>query len=132
MKPETHDAMLFFSKALQRFSEALAEDQSNPLAIDGSIQRFEFCFELGWKLLKKVLMDSEGVEVLSPKKALQFAYKIGWIEDEQAWLNMLNNRNLTSHTYREDFAQEIYSQLPQHLKNMQQLKHCLEEILKGT
>jgi nucleotidyltransferase substrate binding protein (TIGR01987 family) len=130
MKTETHDAMSYFSKALLRFTEALAEDQSNPLAIDGSIQRFEFCFELGWKLLKKMLMDIEGIEALSPKKALQFAYQLGWIEDEQAWLKMLNDRNLTSHTYREDYAQEIYSQLPLHLESMQLLQNRLTIVIQ--
>ncbi|MEA1988831.1 MAG: HI0074 family nucleotidyltransferase substrate-binding subunit [Pseudomonadota bacterium] len=128
MKAETKDSMLFFSKALQRFAEALAEDQSNPLAIDGSIQRFEFCFELGWKLIKKMLMDVEGIEALSPKKALQSAYQLGWIEDEQAWLKMLNDRNLTSHTYREEYAQEIYSKLPIHLKQMQLLQIQVNQI----
>jgi nucleotidyltransferase substrate binding protein (TIGR01987 family) len=128
MKAETKDSMLFFSKALQRFAEALAEDQSNPLAIDGSIQRFEFCFELGWKLIKKMLMDVEGIEVLSPKKALQSAYQLGWIEDEQAWLKMLNDRNLTSYTYREEYAQEIYSKLPLHLKQMQLLQIQVNQI----
>ena len=130
MKAETHDAMLYFSKALQRFSEALAEDRSNPLAIDGSIQRFEFCFELGWKLLKKMLIDIEGVEALSPKKSMKFAYQLGWLEDEQAWLKMLNDRNLTSHTYRENYAEEIYAQLPEHFKLMQQLEAYLKEILR--
>ena len=128
MKAETKDSMLFFSKALQRFTEALAEDQSNPLAIDGSIQRFEFCFELGWKLIKKMLMDVEGIEVLSSKKALQSAYQLGWIEDEQAWLKMLNDRNLTSQTYREEYAQEIYSKLPIHLKQMQLLQIQVNQI----
>jgi nucleotidyltransferase substrate binding protein (TIGR01987 family) len=110
----------------------LAEDQSNPLAIDGSIQRFEFCFELGWKLIKKMLMDVEGIEVLSPKKALQSAYQLGWIEDEQAWLKMLNDRNLTSHTYREEYAQEIYSKLPLHLKQMQLLQNYLIAVIQES
>jgi len=132
MKAETKDSMLFFSKALQRFAEALAEDQSNPLAIDGSIQRFEFCFELGWKLIKKMLMDVEGIEVLSPKKALQSAYQLGWIEDEQAWLKMLNDRNLTSHTYIEEYAQEIYSKLPIHLKQMQLLQNYLIVVIQES
>ena len=130
MKVETHDAMSYFSKALLRFTEALAEDQSNPLAVDGSIQRFEFCFELGWKLLKKMLMDIEGIDVLSPKKALQFAYQLGWIEDEQAWLKMLNDRNLTSHTYREEYARKIYSQLPYHLDSMQLLQNRLKVVIQ--
>jgi len=42
-------------------------------------------------------MDIEGIEALSPKKALQFAYQLAWIEDVQAWLQMLNDRNITSH-----------------------------------
>jgi nucleotidyltransferase substrate binding protein (TIGR01987 family) len=128
MKAETQDAMQFFSKALERFGEALAEDQSNPLAIDGSIQRFEFCFELGWKLIKKLLMDVEGIEALSPKRALQFAYQVGWIDDEVLWLKMLNDRNLTSHTYREDYALEIYSHLASHLVAMKLLKSKLEHF----
>lgn len=132
MKAETQDAMLFFSRALQRFAEALAEDQSNPLAIDGSIQRFECCFELGWKLIKKMLMDVEGIEALSPKKALQSAYQLGWIEDEQAWLKILNDRNLTSHTYREEYAQEIYAQLPLHLKQMQLLQNNLIAVIQES
>ncbi len=129
METETHNVMSYFSTALRRFSEALAEDESNPLAIDGSIQRFEFCFELGWKLLKKMLMSVEGVEALSPKKALQFSYQFGWVEDEEAWLKMLNDRNLTSHTYREDYAKEIYSHLPKHFESMRVLEQNLKVIL---
>ncbi len=130
MKNETLESMDFYLSALQRFSEALDEDLSNPLAIDGSIQRFEFSFELAWKLLKKVLMDLEGIEALSPKKTLQFAFKLGWIESESAWLLMLNDRNLTSHTYREECAQEIYSHLAGHLKSMQALQNYIEILLK--
>lgn len=130
MKNETLESMDFYLSALKRFSEALDEDLSNPLAIDGSIQRFEFSFELAWKLLKKVLMDLEGIEALSPKKTLQFAFKLGWIESESAWLLMLNDRNLTSHTYREECAQEIYSHLAGHLKSMQALQNYIEILLK--
>jgi len=128
MKSETLDAMAYFSNALVRFDEALSEDISNPLAVDGSIQRFVFCFELGWKLIKRLLMDVEGIEALSPKRALQFAYKVGWIDDEVLWLKMLNERNLTSHTYREDYALEIYSHLASHLGAMKLLKSKLEPL----
>ena len=130
MKSETFDSMTYFTNALIRFDEALSEDISNPLAVDGSIQRFEFCFELGWKLVKKLLMDSEGIEALSPKKALQFAYQVGWIEDETVWLKMLNDRNSTSHTYREDYALEIYSHLSIHLDAMQLLKSKLDHVFE--
>ncbi|MBL7004092.1 MAG: nucleotidyltransferase substrate binding protein [Gammaproteobacteria bacterium] len=131
MKDETKNSFTFFSNALQRFDEALAQDLSNPLAIDGSIQRFEFCFELGWKLVKKMLMDIEGLEALSPKKSLQLAFLLGWIDDEQVWLKMLNDRNLTSHTYREEYALEIYSHLPAHLKNMRLLQNYLNDFVES-
>jgi len=124
------DAMRFYSKSLRRFCEALAEDLSNPLAIDGSIQRFEFCFELGWKLLKKMLMHLEGLEAVSPKKSLQLAYQLNWIDNEQAWLKMLQDRNLTLHTYREEYAQEIYARLPDHLTQMQRLEQCLQKQIE--
>ncbi len=130
MKNETLGAMALYSNALERFTEALAEDLSNPLAIDGSIQRFEFSFELAWKLIKKLLLDIEGIEALSPKKTLQFAFKLGWVENEQAWLAMLNDRNLTSHTYREEVAQEIYSHFPQHLSNMQNLHNRVTTLIQ--
>jgi len=101
------------------------------LAVDGSILRFEFCVEISWKLVKKMLMDIEGIEALSPKKALQAAYQLDWIEDEQAWLQMLNDRNLTSHTYREEYALEIYSHLPAHLKNMRLLQNHLNSFIES-
>jgi nucleotidyltransferase substrate binding protein (TIGR01987 family) len=95
MKTETQDAMHFFCKAIQRLDEALLEDQSNPLAIDGSIQRFEFSFELAWKLLKKLLMDLEGLEAMSPKRALQLAFQLGWIDDEMVWYSGPRNPDIS-------------------------------------
>jgi len=73
-------------------------------------------------------MDVEGIEALSPKRALHFAYQAGWIDDEVLWLKMLNDRNLTSHTYREDYALEIYSHLASHLDAIQLLKSELEHL----
>ena len=74
-------------------------------------------------------MDMEGIEALSPKKALLVAYQLGWLSDEEAWLKMLNDRNLTSHTYREEYALEIYSRLPRHFESMQQLEQRIKTIL---
>ena len=48
------EAVAYLSQALDRFDEALAVPLSNPLAIDGTIQRFEFSFELSWKAIKVV------------------------------------------------------------------------------
>lgn len=82
--------------ALARFDESLQTDAiTNPLAIDATIQRFEFCFKLFWKFLQKLLYLREGIETRSPKRTLQEALILGWITDEAPWLQILSDRNLT-------------------------------------
>ena len=104
-------------KALSRLDESLSFDLSQPLVVDACIQRFEFCIELTWKTLKKCLAV-EGIEANTPRESVQLAYSVHWINDETAWLSMLKDRNLTSHTYKEDLALEIYHRLPNHFEAM--------------
>jgi nucleotidyltransferase substrate binding protein (TIGR01987 family) len=104
-------------RSLDRLGEALTIPEDEPLAIDGTIQRFEFTFDLFWKAVRR-LLARQGIEANSPKAVLQQAYRLGWLDDEQAWLDMLNDRNLTSHTYREPLALEIYRRLPVHHEAM--------------
>ena len=107
-------------KALTRLDESLSFDLSQPLVVDACIQRFEFCIELTWKTLKKCLAV-EGIEANTPRESVQLAYSVHWINDETAWLSMLKDRNLTSHTYKEDLALEIYHRLPNHFEAMHSL-----------
>jgi nucleotidyltransferase substrate binding protein (TIGR01987 family) len=100
-------------RSLDRLAEALRVPANEPLVIDGTIQRFEFTFELFWKVVRR-LLARQGVEANSPKTVLQQAYRLGWLDDEQAWLQLLEDRNLTSHTYREALAREICSRIPAH------------------
>jgi nucleotidyltransferase substrate binding protein (TIGR01987 family) len=100
-------------RSLDRLAEALAVSAEEPLAIDGTIQRFEFTFELFWKALRRLLVR-QGIEANSPKAVLQQAYRLGWLDDEPKWLRVLEDRNLTSHTYKEQLALEIYGRIPMH------------------
>jgi nucleotidyltransferase substrate binding protein (TIGR01987 family) len=97
-------------KALDRLEEALGQPLENPLAVDATIQRFEFTIELFWKALKRCL-DFEGIDTSTPRDALQQAYQAGWLQDESKWLQMLRDRNATSHTYDEAKAREIYERI---------------------
>lgn len=102
-----------FLRALMKLRAALKKDISaDELYLDGLIQRFEFCFELSWKLIKAFL-DYEGVEVNSPRSAIRKAFQTELIADAEAWLDMLEKRNLSSHTYDEETAKEIYSHVAQ-------------------
>lgn len=99
-----------FNTALTRLKEAidLYHEQENPVLLDGTIQRFEFCVELGWKLLKEYLEYEKIGEFNSPRSTIKECFSIGFIEDAEQWLDMLDDRNLTSHTYDEGIAKEIY------------------------
>jgi nucleotidyltransferase substrate binding protein (TIGR01987 family) len=109
-----------FKKALFRLKDALAQPK-NEFMRDATIQRFEFTFDLSWKLLKTILKDEKGVLCHSPKDCFRQAYKSKLIAYEKAWLEMTDMRNLTSHTYNEDTAEEIYSALPKLIESFESL-----------
>ena len=116
---ELSQAFSVLNEALQRLGEALEQPlSSSPLVLDGSIQRFEFCYELFWKALMKTLLVSEGVEAKSPRQVLSKAFELGWVDDEKTWLDMLADRNLTSHTYQKKLAEQVYAHLPKYYAAM--------------
>lgn len=87
-----------FKQALVRLEEAVAMKPKDRLALDGLIQRFEFSFELGWKVLKDWL-NFKGFEVSAPRDVIQIGFQEGLIEDFEGWLKMLELRNVSSHEY---------------------------------
>lgn len=122
------DSFKALEKALVRLKEALEENpETNKLAIDGTIQRFEFSLELFWKVMKKFL-ELEGLSVKSPKQILQEAFNLEWIHDEELWLNMLNDRNETSHSYNEEIAKRIYSHISSYYKKMSEVYSFLLKL----
>lgn len=99
-----------FQSALQRLKEAVFEfnqPEASEVIRDGVIQRFELTYELAWKTTKVYLEDVGIVEVNSPKAVIREAYAQKLLGDEKNWLLMLNDRNMTSHMYKEEIAEEI-------------------------
>ena len=96
-------------KAVERLGEGILELQANQSSIvrDGVIQRFEFTTELAWKATREYLMDQGFVDINSPKSVMKEAFSYGLITDDKIWVQLLNDRNLTSHIYKEEIADEI-------------------------
>ncbi|MCD8370531.1 MAG: HI0074 family nucleotidyltransferase substrate-binding subunit [Clostridiales bacterium] len=104
-------------KKLDNFSNSLTElkNADFQLAYDNAIYRmgvigqFNLTFELAWKALQAVLHLHGSVEALagSPKEILQLGYRMGFINDEAAWLMMLRKRNVSVHIYSEQAADEL-------------------------
>jgi nucleotidyltransferase substrate binding protein (TIGR01987 family) len=96
-------------KAVRRLEEACAQPFSSFIR-DAVIQRFEFCWELAWKALK-LRLQQLGVEALNPRDIFREALSNGLIHDGNGWSEVQKKRNLTSHTYDEKLADEVYTWL---------------------
>ncbi|KPV41891.1 hypothetical protein AN478_00390 [Thiohalorhabdus denitrificans] len=113
------------NKAVARFAEALDAPET-AMNRDATIQRFEFCFELAWKVIQETARG-QGLSCQSPKSCLRLAFQQGWLDDEERWLAMLEDRNRTSHTYDEAFAHQLYGRLGAYLEPLQHLTARLRE-----
>ena len=95
-----------FEKAFLLLSSAFQETEKtfNDLEKEGIIQRFEYTFELMWKVLKDK-MEADGIvlERISPKYVIKKAFQSKYLDEVDVWLQMCDTRNLLSHTY--DFEQ---------------------------
>lgn len=92
-----------------RLAEAVAQPE-NDFMRDATIQRFEFTFEVVWKTLK-LYLEHQGHECGGPRPTIKKAFVENLIatpEEADIWLKMLDDRNLTSHTYDQELANQIY------------------------
>lgn len=88
-------------------------DLGNDLLRDGVIQRFEYTFELAWKMLKRRIEidvgNSEEVDSYSKRQLFRVGGERGLIDDVESWFDSLEKRNLTSHTYEGATAAQVAS-----------------------
>lgn len=109
MEPQK-TSFIALGDALTRLERLLKSPMDKERGIaDGTVQRFEFCIELFWKILKKLLRSEAKISALSPKEAIAKAYQLGWISNEERWLSMLDDRNNASHNYNAEMAMGIYT-----------------------
>lgn len=119
------EQMAQLTLASERLAEVLALPKDSVVR-DSAIQRFEFCMDLAWKTLKTYLEEIHGVIVKSPKEAFRSAYQQGLIEFDQSWIEYVDLRNDTVHTYNELLAEKTYQALPAFLTSLKSLNSKLE------
>lgn len=94
-----------FERAFGLLQEAFAQapEAMSDLEKEGAIQRFENTFELAWKTLKDYLVYSGVVfDQITPRSVIKQAFAAKIIQDGQTWIDMLDQRNLMSHTYDDE------------------------------
>jgi len=95
-----------FEKAYLFLEQSTSIEKLTDIERAGLIQFFEMTFELAWKLIKDFLQE-EGLGASSPKDAFKQAFQAELIKDGHVWIDALEDRNLTVHTYDEKTAIKI-------------------------
>ncbi len=129
-----NDLLLAYRSACERLDEIVNTKSDLQLELsvisDALIQRFEFTFELAWKLLKESVEFQGSQPIRSPRQAIKEAFQMGLISNGEAWIDMLGDRNLCSHTYDEAVVSKINQKIHSHYSNM--LKSIIPTIEKIT
>ncbi|AXT30130.1 nucleotidyltransferase substrate binding protein [Pseudoalteromonas tunicata] len=104
-----------YKKALGQLLSALSEyDEHAPAIIkEGILQRFEFTHELAWKVLKDFLEYEGHQGITGSRSASRLAFSLGLVEDGQVWMDMLESRNRTVHTYNESVLEQEFAKVQQ-------------------
>ena len=119
MKSSTEE----LEKALRSLRQALALPK-NDITRDASIQRFEFTIELAWKTAKKIM----GTSSTAAKMVVREMGQQDLISDVEKWLQFIDDRNLSSHTYREVVADQVYDAAVRFAPECEDLLEKLKKI----
>lgn len=96
-----------YKKALQQLGEFMEQDELNKLEEQGLIKAFEYTYELAWNTLRDFLLYQGESEISGSRDTIRKSFSVGLIANGEIWMDMLENRNKTSHTYNQDTARDI-------------------------
>ncbi len=119
-----------YSKALERLETFIEPPALNEREQQGLIKAFEYTFELAWNTLRDLLRSQGNGALLGSRDTLREAFRLGLIESGETWMLMIQDRNLTSHTYNRATAEAIGDQIIRgYLPCFRQLQARLEQRL---
>lgn len=104
-----------FEKALNQLTDGIKFISINTPDIikEGVIQRFEFTHELAWNLMKDFLIYEGITNIVGSRSATREAFNKGLVEAGQEWMDMIESRNETVHTYNADILETQYNKIVQ-------------------
>jgi len=97
-------------RALSQLEAFVQQSRHSDMDRAAVIQAFEFTFETFWRAFKKVV-EEQGQAAPFPRTAIAGAFQLGLIDDEDTWLDMIQDRNQTSHIYNENISKAIYANI---------------------
>jgi len=120
-------------KAVAQLAEGLqiaSQPGANALLRDGAIQRFEYTYEVSWKMLKRFLeltsSDPQSIDTVAFSELIRIGYEQGVLRSSyDVWATFRKARSTTSHTYDQNKAQQVFEIIPQFLS---EARYLLEEL----
>ena len=130
-EPRWMERLRVFGNALERLTVVIDlswQRELNEFERDSLIKRFEFSYEMGWKLMMSFEKENGVIGMLGSKDVIRHAVALGLVENGEAWMDMIDARNQTSHVYDEDTAADvadsiIYTFHPLLLELQEKMKH---------
>lgn len=117
-----------YCKALERLEDFLDPPALNEREQQGLIKAFEYTYELAWNTLRDLLRSQGDASLLGARDTLREAFRLGLIEQGDQWMLMIQDHNLTSHTYNRSTADAIAAQIvASYLPCFQQLRSTLQQ-----
>ena len=104
-----------YSRAYRLLREAVETAEARSLSTlekEGLVQRFEYTWELAWKVLRDYLF-AEGIvlNTVTPRSVLRAAYAAGVIADGEIWLAALDARNKMAHVYSQEAFETVVGEI---------------------
>ena len=120
-----------FSRALKNLKECLkVEEPYSVVEQTGIVGLFQICFEQSWKLMKEVL-ENHGrfaVRTGSPREIIKIAYQCDMIKNQEAWLEILESRNILAHTYSDEQSLNVIKSIKSdYISVFEELKNELDK-----
>ena len=113
-KPKWHERLTTYKNAVDRLTEVInlsKQHTLNEFERDSLIKRFEFSYEMAWKLMMSYEKENGITGVLGSKDVIRQAFKLSLVSNGEAWLEMVDTRNRTSHLYDEEMAADVIDEI---------------------
>ena len=111
----------------RNFLAEIIQNARNDYEKAGTVQAFEFCYELAWRTLRKILRF-HGVEVETVRDTFREGAKLKLLSDAEKWFEYLKKRNITVHTYRKEILDDLFSNTAKEF--LQDLDRLLAQLAK--
>jgi nucleotidyltransferase substrate binding protein (TIGR01987 family) len=112
--PKWIERLEVYQNAVSRLNEVISLREHRPLSqfeCDSLVKRFEFTYEMAWKLLMSYEKDNGISELQGSRDVIRRAFAMSIIENGEAWLEMVDDRNKTSHLYDEEMVADVIDEI---------------------